>query len=93
MKTFLITKYPNIFKEDLEECDTIKTKNPIRIELDEEKNIQPTNITIPAEIPVHLRSAAEREISRLIKAGTLEPCEHPSDWSSRGLFVKENISR
>ena len=33
MKTFLITKYPCIFKEDLEEGDTIKTKNPIKIEL------------------------------------------------------------
>ena len=31
MKTFLITKYPDIFKEDLEEGDTIKTRNPIRI--------------------------------------------------------------
>ena len=82
MKTFLITKYPNIFKEDFEGCDTIKLKNPIRIELDEEKNIQPTNITTPAEIPAHLRSATERDISRLIKAGTLAPREQPTNWSS-----------
>ena len=73
MKTFLITKYPDIFKEDLEEGDTIKTRNPIKIELDEEKNTQPTNITTPAQIPARLRPAAEREIARLIKAGTLEP--------------------
>ena len=80
MKTFLITKYPDIFKDDLEEGDTIKTRNPIKIEMDEEKNIQPKNITTPAEIPAHLRSAAERDIARLIKAGTLEPWEQPTDW-------------
>ena len=67
MKTYLITKYKDIFKEDLEEVDTIKTRNPIKTEIDEEKNIQPTNITTPVEIPAHLRPAAEREIARLIK--------------------------
>ena len=53
------------------------------------KNIQPTNITTPAEIPAHLRSAAEREIDTLIKAGSLEPWEQPTDWSSRGHFAKK----
>ena len=37
MKSYLITKYPDIFKEDLEEGDTIKTKNPIKMEIDEIK--------------------------------------------------------
>ena len=89
MKTFLITKYPDNLKEDLEEGDTIKTRNLIKIEINEEKNITPFNITTPAEIPANLRPAAEREIARLIKAGTLEPWEQPTEWSSRVFLSRK----
>ena len=47
------------------------------------------NITTPAETPAHLRPAADKEIARLIRAGTIEPWEHPTEWSSRGFFVKK----
>ena len=89
MKSYLITKYPDIVEEDLEEGNTTKTKNPIKIEIDESKDVEPVNITTPAETPAHLRPAADREIARLIKAGTLEPWEQPAEWSSRGFFVKK----
>ena len=89
MKTHLITSFPDIFKEALEEGDTIKTKTPIKIELDDSKDVVPMNITTPAETPAHLRPAADREIARLIRAGTIEPWEQPTEWSSRGFFVKK----
>ena len=60
MKSYLITKYPDIFKEDLEEGDTIKTKNPIKIEIGENKDVEPVNITTPAVTPANLRPAADR---------------------------------
>ena len=73
----------------MEEGDTIKTKNPIKIEIDDSNDVVPTNITTPAETPAHLRPAADREIARLIKAGTIEPWEQPTEWTSRGFFVKK----
>ena len=37
------------------------------------------NVTTPAETPAHLRPAADKEIARLIKAGTIEPWEQPTE--------------
>ena len=66
----------------------VKTKEPIKIEIRDDLDITPTNITSTAEIPIHLRSASERELERNIKADVIEKCEHATEWSSRGFFVQ-----
>ena len=65
LRFYLIAKY-SVFKSDLEEDDIIKTKEPIVIEVDEDKNTSPTNIQTPAEIPIHFLAVAAKEISRNI---------------------------
>ena len=72
-------KYSTVFKNDLEEGDVIKTKMPFKIELDEEQEISRTNIQNAAEILLPLKTAAEKEKTRNMKAGTLEASEYVMD--------------
>ena len=67
----------------------MKTNEPIKIEVREDLDITPVNITNTAEIPIHLRSAAERELERNIKSDVIEKVDHATEWSSRGFFVKK----
>ena len=50
-------------------------------------NIKPFVVRTPAEIPVHLRKAADAEIQSLLKAGVIKECHEKTDWVSRGLFI------
>merc|ERR1711954_87160 len=86
---YLIVKFKNIFKNDLDKDDVVKTNEPIKIEVREDLDITPVNITNTAEIPIHLRSAAERELERNIKSDVIEKVDHATEWSSRGFFMKK----
>ena len=45
LMTYLMTKFSPVFKTDLEESDTIRTKEPIKIKVNEDADITPSNIT------------------------------------------------
>ena len=38
-----------------------------------------------------MRSAANKELANLVNSGVLEPCNHHTDYVSRGLFVPKNL--
>ena len=43
----------------------------------------------PAEIPLHLRKAADAELKDALEAGFIEPCTHATAWCSRSFFVEK----
>ena len=55
-----------------------------------DSDVTPTHISTPAYVPVHLRKAADKELARCLKAGTLEPCNHYTEWVSCGMFVPKH---
>ena len=67
----LMVKFKKVFKTDMEKIDVVKTKEPIKIEIRDDVNITPTNITATAEIPIHLLSAAEPVLERNIKSDVI----------------------
>ena len=63
--------------------------DPVKVKLiDSSRNMG--NAMIPVETPRHLQDAASRELSRLLKAGILEPVHHPTKNCSRAFFVEKN---
>ena len=56
----LLKEYEDIFKDILEKDDVMK-KSDIKIDVEKNPNIKPTNARTPVEIPLHLRSAANGE--------------------------------
>ena len=90
LKSKLMQEFGDIFKEDLDKSDVIDCPK-VSLDIDESLG-QPHNVMTSAEIPIHLRQAADRELKRALKAGWLEPCNHPTEWCSRGLFVQKSTS-
>lgn len=45
---------------------------------------------VPYPTPRHLQQVADKELKKLLKAGVLEPVEHPTNWCSRSFFVQKN---
>jgi hypothetical protein len=90
MKNRLLKQYSDIFKEDLEKSDIVDCPK-VELEIDESCE-KPRNNLTAAEIPIHLRAAADKELKRALRAGWLEPCNHPTEWCSRGLFIQKSTN-
>ena len=78
--------FPDNFREELRKEDRLNIE-PVRLELDENRNIKPTHVTTSHETPLHLVKASNQEFKRLLAAGILEKVEHATEWCSRGFFV------
>ena len=89
LKTKLLENFKDVFKKKLSPLDRIKAK-PLRVEINEEANIKPTNCMSPADIPIHLRKAADKELKEALEAGFLDPCIHATKWCSRSFFVEKH---
>ena len=87
LKSKLRKEYNDVFKEDLGPEDVMKGE--LKAELNDSE-VTPTHISTPAYVPVHLRKAADKELARCLNAGVLEPCNHYTDWVSRGMFVPKH---
>ena len=69
LKVKLLSRYSDVFKKKLEPEDRIKAA-PLKMDLNEKyKNITPRNSMSAAEIPAHLRKAAETELKDMLEAG------------------------
>ena len=49
----------------------------IKIDVENNSNIKPTNARTPVEIQLHLRYAATEELKNLTKAGVIKECHSP----------------
>ena len=84
----LLKKYSSVFKRDLDKDDRVDA-DPVKIDLvDSSANMG--NSMIAIETPRHLQEAADEELSRLLKAGVLEPVHHATSTCSRAFFVQKN---
>ena len=73
-----------MLKDDLGPDDTLK--GVIRVETND-REVIPTHFRTPLPTPIHLQLAADKELSRCLDSGTLEPTPHSYKWVSRGKFL------
>ena len=88
-RDWCLKQYSDVFKEKLEPQDVIKSERDLQIHVDHRQSVRPVNITVPAEVPIHLQKAAKKELEKILAADILKPCSHPTDWCLRGFFVKK----
>ena len=43
-------------------------------------NIKKKNLITAIETPLHLQSAVNEELQKMLAAGFMEPCHHSTDW-------------
>ena len=82
----LVAKYADVFEEDI---TTIHTE-PTKIFVDkEDPKYKPLNVKRTKAIPVHMASAADRELKRLLDSGVIAKVDSNeyTVWCSRGHFV------
>jgi hypothetical protein len=69
LKKQLEKEFSDVFKKNLDKDDRIKM-DPVKIEtIPNAKAIRPHNAYTPIETPIHMQSAANAELSRILKAG------------------------
>ena len=79
----------DVFKSELGPKDCIN-KEPIKVEtIEDMERFKVHNAFTPIETPRFLQKAANEELSKMIKAGFLEPVEKATTWCSRGFFVSK----
>ena len=53
----------------------------------EADNIKKKNLITVIETPLHLQSAVNEELQKMVAAGFIQPCHHSTDWCARSLLV------
>ena len=87
LKKTLLREFADVFKTDLGVEDRINIEPVIIETIQEKENIKASNCMTPIETPIHLQKAAGDELSKMLKAGFIEPVTHATDWCSRAFFV------
>ena len=85
----LIQKYANNFKEVLGPKDRMLV-DPVRLVIDETKDIRPVCHVKPYDTPFHLRKAFEKEINDAIEGEIIVPCPNPTTWASKAFAVPKS---
>ena len=84
--------YPHVFKEDLTREDRIEM-DPVKVQLVEDhESIEIYHPKACNEVPAYLKSAADKELSRMLEGGLLEPVHEFSPIVSRGFFVEKKTA-
>ena len=84
LKNKILRKYADIFKDKLDKTDRVNIP-PVKLQIDESRNIQPVHINKPYDVSYHMRKPAKEEFREMIKAGILVPNNEPSDWCSQAF--------
>ena len=80
----ILKKHAGIFKDKIGKMDRVNIP-PVRLQLDETKDIPPTNVGKPFDVPYHLRRPARKEFREMVDAGIVVPNDEPSDWRSQAF--------
>ena len=81
--------FPEIFKEDLSKEDRIDM-DPVKANLIEgHENLEVFHPKVCNEVPAYLKTAAEKELKRMLEGGLLEEAPGYSKHVSRGFFVQK----
>ena len=87
LRDTLLKEFKDMFKTELTINDRIDLP-PVNIEgVANKASFRPIKKTAAIETPLHLQSAAGKELSKMLKAGFLEESHQSSDHCSRGFFV------
>ena len=62
-----LTKYADIFKDKIGKMDRVNIP-PVKLQLDETKNIPPVHITKPFDVAYHVRRPARKEFREMVEA-------------------------
>ena len=80
-------EFSDIFKTELTIHNRIDLP-PVNIKtVANQASFRPTQKTTAIDTPLHLQSAAAKELSNMLKAGFLEESHHSAPHCSRGFFV------
>ena len=74
----ILKKHAGIFKDKIGKMDRVKIP-PVELKLDESKNIPPSNVDKPFDVPYHLCRPAKKEFKEMVDAGIVVQNEEPSD--------------
>ena len=85
----IFNKFPGNFAEVLGPNDRMSV-DPVRLIVDEGKNIKPVCHIRPYDTPYHLRAAFEKEVNNAIMGEILVPCHKPTAWASKAFAVQKN---
>ena len=85
----IVDKYAGNFAEVLGPDDRMSV-NPVRLVVDERKNITPVCHVRPYDTPYHLRAAFEKEVNNAIMGKILIPCHTPTVWASKAFAVQKS---
>ena len=89
MRERLIKKYSDVFKSDLGPEER-KNMEHYKVEtIEDMERFKVHNAFTPIETLRFLPKAANEDLSKMIKAGFLEPVEKATTWCSRGFFVSK----
>merc|ERR1711888_434257 len=80
----ILKKHSAIFKDKIGKLDRVNLP-PVKLHLDETKEIKPSNVGKAFDIPYHLRRPAKREFVEMVEAGIIIPNDEPSDWRSQAF--------
>ena len=80
----ILKKHAGIFKDKIGKMDRVNIP-PVELKLDESKNIPPSNVDKPFDVPYHLRRPAKKEFKEMVDAGIVVQNEEPSDWRSQAF--------
>ena len=84
----ILKKHAGIFKDKIGKMDRVNIP-PVKLQLDETKDIPPTNVGKPFDVPYHLRRPARKEFREMVDAGIVVPNDEPSDWRSQAFPKNE----
>merc|ERR1712208_197052 len=80
----ILEKHADIFKDKIGKMDRVKI-SPVELQLDESKDIPPTNVGKPFDVRYHLRRPSRKEFREMVDAGIVVPNDEPSDWKSQAF--------
>ena len=85
----MLKQFPEVFKEDLEPEDRLNIET-VQIPLKPgHEDVQMYNARVPISTPRYLERAADKELSRIMKSGALEPVTWPTQAACRAFFVQK----
>ena len=87
LKKRLMKEYKDIFKTELSTEDRIDIEPVVIDTVDNFKSFKPVNHMTAIECPLHLQSAAKKDLKKMMDAGFLEKCKKPTSYCSRAFFV------
>ena len=88
LKEELVEEFKDVFQEELLPGDKINGP-PVKIEIDEDLDVIPTNVKAPCDVHIQLRGASDQEIKDLLATGVIAESKGPTRHCAHGMFRRK----